>query len=1151
MTPLIFRVLSIGVWLLFGFLCFVTWPDLVRVGYAISPLEPVDATLVMILFAALLGMVVHIVLADKVVLAPPVPSRIQAKIPEKSAREAKQETANKPKDLGSRSSQRLAAVQARFEVTPSPSDEHEISDLEAEMLSVRDMEKEGKLEYALALALRKGDKKSAARLYMKLGQLVQALGAYVELGDFEGAAMAATLKDDLKMARAFWRQAALALQNAGAANPNALGGLWDRAGNAAAAAASYEAGGMLNKALECFQITGDTKSIERIQQKMSLQPDTQGSVVVDPEEAKERARFLAERGDFFGAGEALLESSLHEEAAALFERIGDLPRAIRYYEYTDKKEIAEALRLKLEQLAQGAAASDAPEWTGVPPAGGEGWVSQYGVAPDPDTAEEEEAADGEDMSPKRPPASRQRAGVIAMRAAGIEIPAEERKPSQQRSSSDSPTPDADDDITRDTASRSSGKSRPPSPSDMASTNTRQRPRPAGVVRSLDMAPVDLYSEATHPGNERPIAPDSRATLLDTARAPFVPFPGELPTPAEVFQSPPPLPWKPGWPLIAPEPRSIGVPLFASVAVGEAVLINPPAFGMAPRSSGDDEGLETVRPTDPHAQDMSATLGQVQTLAGQGRFREAAELAASAEAWAAAATLLDHGEFWSEAADLWRRLGQWKDAVEDLRRLGCHEEAALLYLGAGRVARAVAVLRRGMRLNPENRDALADLAGRILVVVGRTDLGVRLLGLVSSPDGSATAAAVAVYRMGRILEEHEAFAEAHAVYVGLMEAGARNDDLREREQSLARELGKTRFLAPDHACVVGDEDMSRLDFMVTRPGLATSFPTVVDDRPATFLDLSKEQAIEWVVRSQPSIRNKGILRPRMMATPFAMVVPEDFAELSGEAKGGTAIRIATSPLSISLFGAPFAPPESWIQNRRFSIIETKSSLGKESLYLAEDSMLNQTVALRVFGRGSVQARGVAWMADRIRSLTALNHPNILNVLDMGVVDLRPYVVEPYVPTASMAERLKIGGAMPFVATLRIFVQIARGLEAAGRVGLVHGHIHPGQILFGSAEEALLSSWGVEILRKGPDLLESFPKGSASARPDIRALGLLAYVAIAGHPPAERNPLPLHGVRPDVPETFGQIVEWCLGLDPRRRYHAVGEFLPAVEQLLTAM
>jgi hypothetical protein len=340
-------------------------------------------------------------------------------------------------------------------------------------------------------------------------------------------------------------------------------------------------------------------------------------------------------------------------------------------------------------------------------------------------------------------------------------------------------------------------------------------------------------------------------------------------------------------------------------------------------------------------------------------------------------------------------------------------------------------------------------------------------------------------------------------------------------------------------------------MVTRVDSPTDFPTMVDGRPATFLDLSADQAIEWVMRSQPQVRQKGIVRPKLLAEPFPMTIPEDLVARPQDPKDATAARIASSPLSLSLFGAPLAPPEPWTQMWRFSIRETKSAVGKEVLYLAEDSILRETVALRVFGRGAYRARGLAWLADRIRSLTALQHPNIHSVLDMGLVDLRPYLVERYLPMGSLADRLAVGGAMPFASALRIFVQVARGLEAAGRIGLVHGHIHPGQILFGHDGEVVISSWGVEVIRRGPDILESFPKGPASARPDIRALGLLAYVAIAGHPPAERNPLPLHGVRPDIPEAFGKIVEWCIGLDPRRRYHAVGEFLPAAEQLLTAM
>jgi tetratricopeptide (TPR) repeat protein len=1148
-TPLIFRVLAAGGWLVYAILCVFFWSDLLKIGYSIEPMEPVDATIVMILMGALFGMVLHSVVADKLVAAPTAAVRRSVKVPEGGKVTTDSKRMARAKDLTSRSSQRLAAVQARFDNPPPSDGSDDLGDLEEAMTSVRELEKNGKLQQALALANRKGEKPAAARLYMKLGQYLHALDVYVELEDYEGAAMAATLKGDTSMARAFWRQSALNLQNAGAANPNMLGGLWDRAGNPAAAAASYEAGGMLHKAMECFEVAGDTKSAERCRQKRALQTAFEETATVGVDEAKESARYLSDKGDLFGAAEALLEAKLVGEAAAYFEKCGDLNRAARYYEKAGQTELAEGLRAKLNKQDAVAAATE-PSKGAMPPPIPQKSSPVIGPKTEESTPSKEELE-------RLQAASRKRPGVIAMESAGIEVPSDIDPAAHMRDGFPSGTlppsagPSTSDNSADDTASRLSVKKRAPQESDLAATTVRNRPRPAGAVNPLKMSTVDLNSAATQIPASGPGSAGDPKTVEPERRAPFVPFPGELPTPSDLFLSPPPLPWKGGWPLLAPEPRSIGVPLFAASIAGESVLVHPPAFALSGAIMGEDgEGADTIR-TAQQGGDSTEALMRVQTLAGEGKFREAAEVAAGIEAWAAAATLLDNGRFWSEAADLWRRLGQWKDAVTALERLARVEDAALLYLGAGRVNRCVAVLRRGMRRHPEQKEKLAAMLGRILVIMGRIDLATRMLRTVIAPSGPGMETAVAVYRFGRILEDHDALAEAHSVYVALMEAGARNEELRDREQNLARELGKARYLPPDSARIVGDVEMTAFDAMVTRVDSPLDFPTLVDGRPATFMDLNGDQALEWILRGQPEVRQRGVVRPRIMAEPFPFTLPEDLSGPSGNPKDATAARVVSSPMSLSLFGAPFAPPEPWVQQWRFTIRDVRSTLGRETLFHAEDSLLKETVALRVFSRGSYNNRGLAWVADRIRSLTALSHPNIVTVVDMGVADLRPYLVERYYPTGSLSDRLRIGGALPFAAALRIFVQVSRGLEAAGRLGLVHGHIHPGQVLFGHGGEALLSSWGVEIIRKGPDILESFPKGPSSARPDIRALGLLAYVALAGHPPAERNALPLHGVRPDIPEAFGQIVEWCVGADPKRRYHSVGEFLPAVEQLLTAV
>lgn len=1164
MTPLIFRVLASGGWILFAFLCWALWPDLLRTGYFLLPSEPLDAAVLMILVAALLGVILTSLLADWVVVAPPIP----LENPSASPKFPVENASTMKSSIGSRSSQRLAAVQARFD-TPLPSDmapktrivEDPLADPTADQQKVRALEKEGKFQQALALASQMGDHISTARLYMKMGQYLHALDVYVEMEDFEGAAMAATLKGDIAMGKAFWRQAALNTQNAGAANPNILGGLWDRAGNPAAAAASYEAGGMFKKAMECYMAAGDKSSAERCRQKKSLQPETELPDQITSEEAIESARYLAQKGDLFGAAEALMEGKLFAEAAAHYERIEDFSRALMAYEAAGREDKLPALR---EKNAKAKAKAESSKK--LKAATGPEEPLPNPAAPTPAKPREsntDSSVDSASKSSSNP--GRLRPGIIAMEAAGIEVPSDINPLTSSNFILEQAVAQADKSVDLDDT-QERGNRPPPEKIDLTATTVRPKARPAGTVRPLDMAVVDLSATQHDTSGQaaKKSAEKSKPNFDPSARQNYVPFAGELPTPTNFFTTPPPLPWKAGWPLKTPLPRAIGTPLFVPAIAGEQILVYKPALAIAAEQRllqenllpNDTNEIETIQlnPKDTSVVgfDPQKIYDLVQTYAEQGKIEDAALLAGAIDAWGATATLLDTAGRWSESADLWRRLGQWNESIHALLQDNRFADAALLAFASGRVARAVAILRRAIRQFPERTEKLAHLIGRMLVIAGRTDLALKLLRNIMAPTGPGPQTAIAVFRMGRMLEDHDALEEAHAIYLALLEVGARSDELRDREIHLARELGLPRFSPDNQTPLAGAKGFTTEDrSLATQIDSISDANTLYDGPPVTLVDLNPNQTVAWLLSHQPAAHRKGQPTIPLKAEPFPLNLPEDLVGRPMAARDATASRVVSSNLSLSLFGTPLAPPEPFNQVWRFVIRDIRASRGRETLYVAEDSLLKQMVALRVFGRGSVYARGVAWFADRVRPLAALHHPNILPILDMGIADLRPYIIEPFVPGGNLAERMKQGGPIPFASALRIILQIARALDAAAQVGITHNHIHPAQVLFLENGEVALSGWGVDILRSGPQCRVGHPDGNCSQRVDLRSLGLIAYGMISGQLPAERNPLPLHGIRPEVPEPFGQIVDYCIGSDPKYRYHSTGEFLPALEQLCTAV
>jgi eukaryotic-like serine/threonine-protein kinase len=157
-----------------------------------------------------------------------------------------------------------------------------------------------------------------------------------------------------------------------------------------------------------------------------------------------------------------------------------------------------------------------------------------------------------------------------------------------------------------------------------------------------------------------------------------------------------------------------------------------------------------------------------------------------------------------------------------------------------------------------------------------------------------------------------------------------------------------------------------------------------------------------------------------------------------------------------------------------------------------------------------------------------------------------------PGATLREVLEADGRLAVPRAVRIAIQIAEALEQAHALGLVHGGLHPDNVvLCGPVETASLTHFGFDRLlgapaRSGPPLAvdgrayqaPEQASGKTTARSDIYALGAMLYEMLAGTPPAharDTRPGPgnLRAVRPDVTPTLERLVLQTLRVSPRLR------------------
>lgn len=201
-------------------------------------------------------------------------------------------------------------------------------------------------------------------------------------------------------------------------------------------------------------------------------------------------------------------------------------------------------------------------------------------------------------------------------------------------------------------------------------------------------------------------------------------------------------------------------------------------------------------------------------------------------------------------------------------------------------------------------------------------------------------------------------------------------------------------------------------------------------------------------------------------------------------------------------------------------ELKESLGHGGMgvvYRAYDTVLKCDVAVKTI-RDTPDPTALQLFYRECEVLAALNHPNIVQILDLGEFEqegqMYPYFVMPLLPGATLDRLIKGPSQLTIDRSVDVLTQVCRGLGAAHERGLVHRDLKPGNIFvmpddsveiidFGVAH---MTSAGSTVGQKGtllfmaPELLEMKPPSPLS---DIFALGVMAYQMFTRRRPFERS------------------------------------------------
>jgi len=276
-------------------------------------------------------------------------------------------------------------------------------------------------------------------------------------------------------------------------------------------------------------------------------------------------------------------------------------------------------------------------------------------------------------------------------------------------------------------------------------------------------------------------------------------------------------------------------------------------------------------------------------------------------------------------------------------------------------------------------------------------------------------------------------------------------------------------------------------------------------------------------------------------------------------------------------------------QRFSHYVIEQKLGEGGMgvvYRARDEKLQRDVALKFLGTlptGSSASHERA--LQEARAISALNHPNICTVYEVGELDGRPFIAMEYVEGRSLSLEIpSVGLSLDQVE--RYGMQLADALAHAHSRGVVHRDLKAANVIitpsgrlkvldFGISRRVepgkttddgttvVDASWESQHTFTGtlPYIAPEILKGQeADVRSDIWSLGVLLYEMASGHRPFrgttgfELSAAILHErppqITPSLPPVLQSVIEKCLDKDPGQRYQSAGEVRAALEAASTA-
>ncbi len=254
---------------------------------------------------------------------------------------------------------------------------------------------------------------------------------------------------------------------------------------------------------------------------------------------------------------------------------------------------------------------------------------------------------------------------------------------------------------------------------------------------------------------------------------------------------------------------------------------------------------------------------------------------------------------------------------------------------------------------------------------------------------------------------------------------------------------------------------------------------------------------------------------------------------------------------------------------FELQDVLGTGGMGAVYRALDQSLNRPVALKLLrGEHSQSPDLIASFAKEAAITASISHPHVVKVYSTGTDHGIFYIAMELVDKGSLEERITGLGKIPEAQVLEVGIQIAQGLNAAFKSGLIHRDVKPGNILFADAHNAKIVDFGLAVLQEhankegaaiwgtpyyvAPEKLDTVPH--EDFRSDMYSLGATLFHAASGRPPFEAETasmaalkhlksqlVSLQSFAPEISSATAFVINKTLHKDPAERYASYDELI----------